>query len=403
MSAIAFRIATATPFSAQKFADAALRAATRFWFVTAVAGQLLFAFAIASFYGLTAARGDWQAWNRRMMHGHAAGDGAGNFVVAMHLLSAVVIILAGALQFVPQVRDRFPAVHRWIGRMYMLSAFTLTTAGLFMQWMRESFGDLWLRIGATLNVVLIWVCAAMALRYAISRDFKAHRRWALRLFLVVSAAWLFRIGFYLSLLVFQGPFGFDPTTFKGPFLTFMGFAQWAVPLVVLELYFLAQARPGAVRRIAMASTLFVLTLAMGAGIFAVSAFVWVPSIQAAFDSRISIARTLSVTIESSGIDAGVRQYRDLKAAKPAAYNFDERELNSLGYQLVRAKKLPDAIRIFELNAEAYPKSSNAWDSLGEACLSAGKKAEAIAHYRKALQLNPKNRSAAASLHRLGAL
>ena len=43
-------------------ADSALKAAARFWFVVAVIGQLLFALAAASFYGLTALRGDYHGW-----------------------------------------------------------------------------------------------------------------------------------------------------------------------------------------------------------------------------------------------------------------------------------------------------------------------------------------------------
>src|SRR5258708_33862904 len=44
------------------FAGAALRAAARFWFGVTVIGQVVFALAVASFYGLTARRGDYQSW-----------------------------------------------------------------------------------------------------------------------------------------------------------------------------------------------------------------------------------------------------------------------------------------------------------------------------------------------------
>ena len=51
------------------FADNTLKASARFWFVAAILGQLLFAFTTAAYYGLTALRGDMQAWNRFMMRG----------------------------------------------------------------------------------------------------------------------------------------------------------------------------------------------------------------------------------------------------------------------------------------------------------------------------------------------
>jgi tetratricopeptide (TPR) repeat protein len=183
----------------------------------------------------------------------------------------------------------------------------------------------------------------------------------------------------------------------------MGFAQYLFPLAVLEIYFLAQDRPGALRRIATAGLLVVLTLAMVAGLFAVTMAIWLPQVKAAFDPRRSISETLSATIASSGIDAAVKQYHDLKAAQPTIYNFDEDELNSLGYRLLNAKKFNDAIRIFQLNVEVYPQSANVYDSLGEAYMNAGNKPLAIANYQKSLLLNPKNGGAVSMLRKLNAL
>ncbi|MGO9127599.1 MAG: DUF2306 domain-containing protein [Terriglobales bacterium] len=381
-------------------ADGALKVAVQFWFVVAVIGQFVFAFAVASFYGLTALRGDFHAW--KFTNGYVPGVTKGNWAVVMHVTSAAVVMLAGAVQLVPQVRNRFPAFHRWDGRIYMLTAVALSLAGLYMTWIRGSVGDIPQHLGSTMNAVLIWLCAAMALRYALARDFKTHRRWALRLYLVVSASLFIRAGLFLSLFLNHGPFGFDPTTFRGPFLTFLSFAQCLVPLAVLEIYLRAQDRPGVLRRMATAGMLFVLTLVMGAGLFAVAMAQWVPQVKAAYDSRTSIAETLSATIASSGIDAAAKQYHELKAAASPTYNFDEGELNALGYTLIGAKKFKEAIRILQLNVEAYPQSSNVYDSLGEAYLDDGNKPQAIANYKRSFELNPKNRGAVEVLRRLNA-
>jgi uncharacterized membrane protein len=381
-------------------ADSALKSAAQFWFAVTVVGQLIFAFTVASFYALTALRGDYHKWN--FTNGYFPGLSMGNTAVVVHLASAVIIMLAGAVQLLPQVRNRFPVFHRWNGRIYMLTAVTLSVAGLYMTWFRGSVGDLSIHLGSTVNAVLIWLCGGMALRCALARDFRTHRRWALRFFLVVSASWFFRIGFFLSFLIFKGPFGFDPVTFRGPFLTFMSFAQYLIPLAVLEIYLRAQDRPGALRRMAMAGMLFVLTLVMGAGLFAVATAQWVPQVKAAYDPRRSIAETLSATIASSGIDAGAKQYYDLKAAAPATYNFDEGELNNLGYEFIRNNRFKEAIRILQLNVEAYPRSSNVYDSLGEAYMDDGNKALAIANYQTSLELNPKNRGAVVMLRKLNA-
>ena len=129
---------------------------------------------------------------------------------------------------------------------------------------------------------------------------------------------------------------------------------------------------------------------------------FLPRVKAAYDDRKSIADTLSATIASGGIDQAIKQYHDLKTAAPGTYNFDETELNTLGYQLIKAKKVKEAIRIFQVNVEAYPRSGNVYDSLGEAYMDDGDKPQAIANYQKSLQLNPKNRNGAKMLQKLTA-
>ncbi len=388
--------------SLRKLADRALKAAAGFWFVVTVLGQLVFAFAVASFYGLAAARGNWQQWNKSMTHGYAPDHPMGNLVVAIHLTSAVIIMFSGAIQLIPQIRRRAPLFHRWNGRIYMVTAFSISWAGLYMLWFRGTVGDLSQHLGQSLDAVLIMLCAAMALRYALARDFKTHRRWALRLFMVVSASLFIRAGIFLAFLLNHGPFGFNQVTFSGPFLTFMSFGQYLVPLAVLEIYLRTQDRAGAPGRFAMAAGLFVLTVAMGGGIVAVTMGQFLPNIKRAYDSRKSIAETLSVTIAGSGIDQATKQYREVKAAAPASYNFDEDELNALGYQFIQASKFKQAIRIFQLNVEAYPQSGNTYDSLGEAYMDDGDKAQAIANYQRSLHLNPRNANAAKMLQKLNA-
>jgi hypothetical protein len=101
----------------------------------------------------------------------------------------------------------------------------------------------------------------------------------LRLFIVVSGSWFYRVGLFLWVLLNRGPVGFDPGTFRGPVLTFLSFANSIVPLVVLELYFRARAPSGASSRLVMAATLFVLTIAMGIGILAATTGMWLPIIR----------------------------------------------------------------------------------------------------------------------------
>ena len=223
-----------------QFGLAALSAAARFWFAVMVAGQLVFATAVAAFYGRSAIRGDFNAWNRTMTHGYVSGEPLGNAAVAVHLAGAVVIILGGAIQLLPGLRKQAPAVHRWNGRAYLAAAVVTSVAGLIMIWTRGTVGDVGAHLGQSLDGVLILVFAALALRAALARDFRAHARWAMRLYLVVSAALFIRAGLILGVPL--------------RFFTLMSFGQYLVPLAMLELYWRAR-DGGAVSRTAMAACL----------------------------------------------------------------------------------------------------------------------------------------------------
>ncbi len=77
----------------------------------------------------------------------------------------------------------------------------------------------------------------------------------------------------------------------------------------------------------------------------------------------------------------------------------EDDINEVGYSVL--KKYTDvAVFIFKKNVEVHPTSWNAWDSLGEAYLVLGNKAEAIKSYEKSIELNPKNDNGVMVLERL---
>lgn len=116
--------------------------------------------------------------------------------------------------------------------------------------------------------------------------------------------------------------------------------------------------------------------------------------------KMSIVDPLAKTINEKGITSGIAQYQEFKAKQSNIYDFSEEELNRLGYQLLQRGKQDEAIQIFKLNVEAYPKAFNTYDSLGEAYMVAGNKELAIVNYKKSLELNPKNGNATETLKRL---
>jgi len=116
----------------------------------------------------------------------------------------------------------------------------------------------------------------------------------------------------------------------------------------------------------------------------------------------SIAEPLFKTITEKDVESAIRQYHELKAAQPDAYDFGEEELNSLAYRLFQMKKLKEAIEICKFNVELHPQSFNAYDRLAEAYMISGDKERAIKNFEKSLELNRFNWSAAETLYRLKA-
>lgn len=251
-----------------------LSTAVTSWFVVAVVGQWLFAAYILALYGRAVVTGDTEAWTRVMPKGRVDGDVLGNAALLSHVLLAVVIMIGGPLQLVPQLRNRHRALHRWTGRAYLLSAGIISAGGLFLVWSRGNGARFVQHLGISVDGILVITCSVLALKAARAKQFGLHRKWALRLFVVSSGVWFFRVGVFLSILLNGGPFGFDVDTFDGPFLQVMSFADYLVPLAILEAYFITQQRGGVTVRYAMSSLLALATVTTAAGVFAVFMIAW---------------------------------------------------------------------------------------------------------------------------------
>ncbi len=79
----------------------------------------------------------------------------------------------------------------------------------------------------------------------------------------------------------------------------------------------------------------------------------------------------------------------------------ENDLNAWAYFLLSRNEIEKAIEIFTLNTTLNPNSWNAYDSLAEAYLKAGKKELAAKNYKISLELNPKNDNATTVLEQIG--
>ena len=114
----------------------------------------------------------------------------------------------------------------------------------------------------------------------------------------------------------------------------------------------------------------------------------------------SLGEILFDTLKTGGFEAMTARYGELKTKGFGNIHKSESDLNGLGYRLLAANKINDAIAVFKLNVEAYPNSANVYDSLAEAFLATGDRLAAIENYKKALSINPQMESARIALQTL---
>ncbi|MEO6730834.1 MAG: DUF2911 domain-containing protein [Ferruginibacter sp.] len=125
------------------------------------------------------------------------------------------------------------------------------------------------------------------------------------------------------------------------------------------------------------------------------------------DNAIAQNKSFTTLSVKSKIDKELGRMEDAeKLMNEAVVLATENELNLYGYQLLNEGLNDKAIEIFTLNTKRFPKSANAWDSLGEGYFIKGDKKNAIMNFKKSLAMNPPGNVKANSekfLKQMGAL
>ncbi len=98
-------------------------------------------------------------------------------------------------------------------------------------------------------------------------------------------------------------------------------------------------------------------------------------------------------IKKAGVDAARKTYESAHASNSKKPAFFEGEMLNLGLAHVEKGDDETAIKIFELNAKAYPNSYTSHQALGEAYTRLGRKDLAVKSYKSALEGNQGNLAA----------
>lgn len=142
-----------------------------------------------------------------------------------HMAIATPLLVVAPIQFIAQIRTSRPAVHRWLGRLFLASSIL---AGLSAIWLGATiqyqgsriplalFGALWIAFSAA-----AWACAR-------KRDFAAHRQFVIRSFAIgLAFVWVRVLGALDASLFFF----IDSQEARD---TTQEFLSFVIPLLVVE-------------------------------------------------------------------------------------------------------------------------------------------------------------------------
>ncbi len=104
-------------------------------------------------------------------------------------------------------------------------------------------------------------------------------------------------------------------------------------------------------------------------------------------------KTPSMHLKNKNYDKSLVGFLEIQKQDSTSVLINEREINSLGYKLLRKKEYQNAIDLFKINVVLFPESDNVYDSLADAYLRHGDSLNAFSNYKKALEFNNGNKRA----------
>lgn len=101
------------------------------------------------------------------------------FLTLAHVIPAMLFMILGPLQFVKRLRAKYPVIHRWSGRVFLVASAIVGITGLRMA-LGKTVGGLDEKAAILLFGTFFLLALANALRRAMRGEFALHREWMIR-------------------------------------------------------------------------------------------------------------------------------------------------------------------------------------------------------------------------------
>ncbi len=194
----------------------------------------LFGLYILAFYFVALLEGNTAQWNEVLPGLYDTRTQSATLGIGIHFAMGGIILILGCIQLIPQVRDRYPALHRWLGRVYVVASILTAIGGLVFILVKGTIGGLVMNIGFAGYGILTFIAAIQTIRHARADRMEQHRAWAIRLFALAIGSWLYRMDYGFWFLLTDG-LGHGKA-FNGPFDYFMDFFFYLPNLLVAEIF-----------------------------------------------------------------------------------------------------------------------------------------------------------------------
>lgn len=143
----------------------------------------------------------------------------------IHIAGAATALLVGSFQFIGRLRRRWPAQHRWTGRLYVAACLVGGVTGFILA-LGTTMGSVATAGFGTLAIAWLFV-TTRGWHLARQRRFSEHRRWMIRSWALTIAAVNLRIYILIAFLI---GLPFDDSY---PVISFLA---WVPNLIAAEIY-----------------------------------------------------------------------------------------------------------------------------------------------------------------------
>lgn len=155
-------------------------------------------------------------------------------IAALHLVSGTIFLMLGPLQFISGIRTRWPVVHRWVGRLFVVSGLITAVSAIILNLVFPPVGGVFKSMAVYVFSVALFVSLLIALRAILRREIMRHRAWMIRSFAIGLSVSTMRVFFIPVYFLYGLPNDFT-----------IGLGMWVgfvINIVVAEIILLRERR-----------------------------------------------------------------------------------------------------------------------------------------------------------------